>query len=493
MECGLALGIASSGGASTLSAAWATVAAASGGTAGTAAAASVAVAGAGGIGAICLGVAIGVGSVAIGVAVPLHTLMQSAWPAAPPPQRVLKKPRPKIAQSVQKLRRLKSKLQVSGTHVKHRPKICRRTTSQKSGSATLPVPLPAASTAKGPPLHVAKFLQRVGPSKPLTGQPCGMPSIAQAAAGQSGGASRATSSHTPSLDSVLASASSWPVLGQGRFGRVYLARLAGGQQCAVKVVASTPAAKGEVQCMLALGRHPGLVQLVHHFIGDLEVHLILEYCDCGSLSGKALAGNTLRSVTKQLVTALHYIHSCDYIHQDVKPDNVMLSSGGPWTWPWKLRTSVVRPGLAAVQWAPAPETSWRRSSCCFAKLLASKLICGAAEFCSTRLSPVLFQRPAQNWWRRGFPEPQHCCCQRSWKKGISFLTSWQSFWLRTVLSACRLAKHCATHMCQAPRECLRGRFVSPAGRQQQAGRSWKELHQQRRKSEFSAKKEVLIS
>eukprot|EP00438_Fugacium_kawagutii_P035022 Skav226642 [mRNA] locus=scaffold1097:11576:12403:+ [translate_table: standard] len=154
-----------------------------------------------------------------------------------------------------------------------------------------------------------------------------MPSIAQAAAWHNT-VSTGTGSHTPSLEGVVATPF-LQCLGQGRFGRVYLAKLVGGQQCAVKVISSTPAAKGEVQCMLALGSHPGVVQLFHHFIRGLEVHLILEYCDLGSLGGKFFAGSSLRSLTKQLVTALRYIHSCDFIHRDIKHDNIMLCSGGP--------------------------------------------------------------------------------------------------------------------------------------------------------------------
>ena len=60
------------------------------------------------------------------------------------------------------------------------------------------------------------------------------------------------------------------VLGQGRYGRVYLSQMDKGQFCAVKAVANTAAARAEIECMQAVAGHPGVVRLFKYDAGNLD-------------------------------------------------------------------------------------------------------------------------------------------------------------------------------------------------------------------------------
>lgn len=88
------------------------------------------------------------------------------------------------------------------------------------------------------------------------------------------------------------------VLGQGRFGRVYLSRLEDGQLCAVKVVANISATRGEIECMKAVGGHEGaegVVNLFYHSGRSVDasmVLLVLQYCNGGDLLENQFSGNS---------------------------------------------------------------------------------------------------------------------------------------------------------------------------------------------------------
>ena len=75
---------------------------------------------------------------------------------------------------------------------------------------------------------------------------------------------------------------------------------------------------------------------VYKFVGkayDLQ-QIVMELCEIGSLSrvlqenGAGLTEDVVASVCAHMVQALHYLHSKQLIHRDLKAENILLSSDG---------------------------------------------------------------------------------------------------------------------------------------------------------------------
>ena len=75
---------------------------------------------------------------------------------------------------------------------------------------------------------------------------------------------------------------------------------------------------------------------VHRSVGkayDLQ-QIVMELCEIGSLSrvlqenGAGLTEDVVASVCAHMVQALHYLHSKQLIHRDLKAENILLSSDG---------------------------------------------------------------------------------------------------------------------------------------------------------------------
>jgi serine/threonine-protein kinase 11 len=81
--------------------------------------------------------------------------------------------------------------------------------------------------------------------------------------------------------------------------------------------------------------HPNILRLyeVLHVRSCDEVFLILEYADKGSLGalierGHQLSHSDIFSILKQVVGAIKHLHDAGYVHQDIKPCNILLDSTG---------------------------------------------------------------------------------------------------------------------------------------------------------------------
>jgi serine/threonine-protein kinase 11 len=82
-------------------------------------------------------------------------------------------------------------------------------------------------------------------------------------------------------------------------------------------------------------QHPNILKLIEVLHDDLnaEVYIVLEYAAKGSLGGYIARGQRLSrdaifGILHQIAFALKYLHGLGYVHQDIKPGNVILDATG---------------------------------------------------------------------------------------------------------------------------------------------------------------------
>eukprot|EP00760_Papus_ankaliazontas_P032199 PhM_4_TR5683/c0_g1_i1/m.73915/K08790/STK38, NDR; serine/threonine kinase 38 len=131
------------------------------------------------------------------------------------------------------------------------------------------------------------------------------------------------------------------LIGRGAFGEVRLCRKSG-QLYAVKKMKKeylqrrnqTFQIRAE-RSMLAEAstQNPWVVELKHCFQDDDHLYIVMEYLPGGDLMTWLMAQNVfpieaVKFYIAELCCAVHSVHQMQYVHRDIKPDNILMDGAG---------------------------------------------------------------------------------------------------------------------------------------------------------------------
>lgn len=131
------------------------------------------------------------------------------------------------------------------------------------------------------------------------------------------------------------------IIGRGAFGEVTLARQkATGEVFAMKIMRKIDMIKkNQVQHikaernLLAAADNPWVVKLLYSFQDSSNLYLVMEFIPGGDLMTILMKRDILteaetRFYIAETAEAINSVHDMDYIHRDLKPDNVLISKDG---------------------------------------------------------------------------------------------------------------------------------------------------------------------
>ncbi|XP_063036846.1 serine/threonine-protein kinase PAK 3-like [Melospiza melodia melodia] len=126
-------------------------------------------------------------------------------------------------------------------------------------------------------------------------------------------------------------------LGRGGFGAVYKALdTSSGQQVAIKIMSleeemSEELAANEILAMRD-NRSPNIVTYLDSYLVDAELWLAMEFMDGGTLfdvlRAVYLEEGQIGAVCRECLQGLHFLHSHQVIHRDIKSCNVLVGTDG---------------------------------------------------------------------------------------------------------------------------------------------------------------------
>ncbi|KAM0042127.1 putative protein kinase ULK-Fused family [Helianthus debilis subsp. tardiflorus] len=132
------------------------------------------------------------------------------------------------------------------------------------------------------------------------------------------------------------------LVGEGSFGKVYKGRRKfTGQFVAMKFILKHGKSKNDIQNLrqeieiLRKLKHENIIQMLDSFESPQEFCVVTEFAQAsfGELfeileDDQCLPEDEVQKIAKQLVSALHYLHSNRIIHRDMKPQNILICAGG---------------------------------------------------------------------------------------------------------------------------------------------------------------------
>ncbi|KAL2612342.1 hypothetical protein R1flu_024034 [Riccia fluitans] len=129
------------------------------------------------------------------------------------------------------------------------------------------------------------------------------------------------------------------LVGEGSFGKVYKGRRKyTGQTVAMKFILKHGKSDKDIENLrqeieiLRQLKHENIIEMLDAFESPQEFCVVTEFAQ-GELfeileDDKCLPEAQVQAIAKQLVRALHYLHSHRIIHRDMKPQNILIGAGG---------------------------------------------------------------------------------------------------------------------------------------------------------------------
>ncbi|XVE99200.1 hypothetical protein REPUB_Repub03eG0176600 [Reevesia pubescens] len=128
------------------------------------------------------------------------------------------------------------------------------------------------------------------------------------------------------------------LVGEGSFGKVYKGRRKfTGQTVAMKFIMKHGKTEKDIHNLrqeieiLRKLKHENIIEMLDSFESQQEFCVVTEFAQ-GDLfqileDDKCLPEEQVQAIAKQLVRALHYLHSNRIIHRDMKPQNILIGAG----------------------------------------------------------------------------------------------------------------------------------------------------------------------